>query len=71
MNLLDKLEEVICDIEGLSALLTLSGVSVNDNTASSAMICAGNQLNRTKETAEEVMSALESMNFTMQGVKAK
>lgn len=71
MKLLEMLEEVICDLEGLAALLTLSGVSVNDNTASSAMIYAANQLRRTKETAEEVMSALESMNFTMQGVKAK
>lgn len=71
MKLLEMLEEVICDLEGLSALLTLSGVSVNDNTASSAMIYAANQLRRTKETAERAEGAVEELNFTMEGVKAK
>ncbi len=67
MNLLDKLEEIVCDIEGLSDLLRLAGVSVNDNTASTAMIYAGRALERLKAAAEEVEGSVQQIIFTAGG----
>lgn len=68
MNLLEKLEEAICDTEGIAALLTLSGLSVNDSTASSAMIYAANAVRRFKIVLEDIESDISDMLDTIKGV---
>ena len=65
MNLLDKIEEIICDIEGLSALLSLAGISVNDNNASTALIYAGRTLERIKTAVEETENAVGDLTKTV------
>lgn len=65
MNLLDKLEEIICDIEGLSDLLQLAGVSVSDRYASTALIYAGRALEKLKPAVEEVEEATQKMIDTV------
>lgn len=67
MNLLDKLEEIICDIEGLSDLLQLAGVSVSDRYASTALIYAGRTLEKLKPAVEEVEEATQKMIDTVKG----
>lgn len=65
MNLLDKIEEIICDIEGLSTLLSLAGISVNDNSASTALIYAGRTLEHIKTAVEETENAVEDLTETV------
>lgn len=67
MNLLDKLEEIICDIEGLSDLLRLAGVSVNDNVTSTALIYAGRALEKLKVAAEDIEGDVLKMITTVKG----
>lgn len=70
MNLFDKLEELICDLEGLSEILSLAGASVNDNAASTALIYAGRAVQKLQESAEDIEDTVHKLKSAMQGVYA-